>query len=146
MCRFVKKSAHYQLITDSRYPPESLRAGRKRKCSKVVVHIQCLLSLCFSTDTPLLVRSSSDSALGPQPTETEPSLSEGTTVMVRPAWDINTEIHTDIFCYINATRIFFLGTWFSVCWCLTFIQPRCCALISNFTPPKKGNKGSLVVI
>lgn len=38
----------------------------------------------FSSDTPLLVRSSSDSALGPQLTETEPSVNEGNTVMVRP--------------------------------------------------------------
>lgn len=37
----------------------------------------------FSTDTPLLVRSSSDSALGPQLSETEPSLSEDTSEMVR---------------------------------------------------------------
>lgn len=37
----------------------------------------------ISTDTPLLVRSSSDSALSPQTTETEASGNEDRTVMVR---------------------------------------------------------------
>jgi len=38
-------------------------------------------SSALKSNTPLLVRSSSDSALGPQPSETEPSLSEDTTMM-----------------------------------------------------------------
>ncbi|XP_035532385.1 partitioning defective 3 homolog B isoform X2 [Morone saxatilis] len=38
-------------------------------------------SSALKSNTPLLVRSSSDSALGPQPTETEPSLNEDTAVM-----------------------------------------------------------------
>ncbi|XP_026151014.1 partitioning defective 3 homolog B-like isoform X3 [Mastacembelus armatus] len=38
-------------------------------------------SSALKSNTPLLVRSSSDSALSSQPTETEPSLSEDTTVM-----------------------------------------------------------------
>eukprot|EP00064_Thunnus_orientalis_P017162 superscaffoldBa00003569_g17242 len=39
-------------------------------------------SSALKSNTPLLVRSSSDSALGPQPSETEPSLNEDTTMMV----------------------------------------------------------------
>ncbi|XP_042281771.1 partitioning defective 3 homolog B isoform X2 [Thunnus maccoyii] len=38
-------------------------------------------SSALKSNTPLLVRSSSDSALGPQPSETEPSLNEDTTMM-----------------------------------------------------------------
>ncbi|XP_019125140.2 partitioning defective 3 homolog B isoform X3 [Larimichthys crocea] len=38
-------------------------------------------SSALKSNTPLLVRSSSDSALGPQPTEIEPSLNEDTAVM-----------------------------------------------------------------
>lgn len=42
-----------------------------------------LIILARSTDTPLLVRSSSDSALSPQATETEASGSEDRIAMVR---------------------------------------------------------------
>ncbi|XP_045910850.1 partitioning defective 3 homolog B isoform X1 [Micropterus dolomieu] len=38
-------------------------------------------SSALKSNTPLLVRSSSDSALGPQPTDTEPSLNEDTAMM-----------------------------------------------------------------
>ncbi|XP_076015189.1 partitioning defective 3 homolog B-like, partial [Genypterus blacodes] len=38
-------------------------------------------SSALKSNTPLLVRSSSDSALGPQPSETEPSLTEDSTVL-----------------------------------------------------------------
>ncbi|KAF7654527.1 hypothetical protein LDENG_00068630 [Lucifuga dentata] len=40
-------------------------------------------SSALKSNTPLLVRSSSDSALGPQPSETNPSLNEDSTVLVR---------------------------------------------------------------
>lgn len=45
-----------------------------------------MASLSFSLDTPLLVRSSSDSAISPQQMESEASHAEDSAGMVRPSW------------------------------------------------------------
>lgn len=87
-------------------------------CSSMVgidrktTYIRCVRFLVFSTDTPLLVRSSSDSALSPQPTDSEPPLSEDTTGMVRPQGPQTKDTHTHAVWHLVSFRQIVFLVWY----------------------------------